>query len=353
MAVILHIVESFAGGVLSFLADLTRYQVAGNEVHILYGLRAHTPTSLTEIFDSRVNLTKAEHFNGAVKTLLNPLAYREVRRRAEEIKPDIVHLHSSAAGFVGRMALPSIGFKMFYTPHGYSFLKQDSPRLLRKCFRATERILAEKAVTVACGKGEYEESVKLGGKPECVCNGINPESLDGFAGERTGSDNFTICTCGRIMCQKNPPLFNELARMMPDCRFVWIGDGEMRDVLDASNVEITGWKERNESLEILSGSDVFVMTSLWEGFPIALLEAMYLSKPCVVSNVIGNRDIVEDGKCGYICNSADEFTARLEELRQNCGLRREMGINSRNVIASEYTFDKVADRYEKIYFDNN
>lgn len=354
MAVILHIVESFAGGVLTFLAELTEYQAKSHKVYILYGQREHTPSSLAGIFDPRVSLIRSRHFNGAVKTLLNPRSYQEVRYYVKELKPDVVHLHSSAAGFVGRLALRHFGCRLFYTPHGYSFLKLDSPAVLRWCFFAVEHILFDRAVTVACGKGEYEESLKLGSSSaECVCNGIKPESLDCFRKEMPRNERFTVCTSGRIMFQKNPVLFNDLAQRMPECRFIWIGDGDMRDALTASNIEITGWKDRGESLKILSESDAFVMTSLWEGFPIALLEAMYLSKPCIVNNVSGNRDIVKNGESGYICNCTDDFVFALERLNRDEVLRRNMGENARNAVACDYTFDKVADRYEKVYFKHN
>lgn len=349
MAVILHIVESFAGGVLTFLADLTEYQAAHHDVYVLYGRREHTPVSLTELFNPQVKLIRAKHFNGVVKTMLNPLSYTEVHRLVKELKPDTVHLHSSAAGFVGRLALRHRGCGLFYTPHGYSFLKMDSSAALRKAYRAAERLLAARAVTIACGKGEYVESERLGARSECVCNGIKPETLDGFYRAETGNEHFTVCTSGRIMFQKNPSLFNEIALRMPDCRFVWIGDGVMRDRLSAPNIEITGWKDRNATLEAVAQADAFVMTSLWEGFPISLLEAMYLSKPCVVNNVSGNRDIVEDGKSGFVCNCADEFVHRLECLRQDGSIRRNMGDNARNTVACDYTFDKVADGYEKVY----
>lgn len=353
MAVILHIVESFAGGVLTFLADLTEYQAKNHKVYILYGKREHTPSSLSDIFDPGVSLIRAKNFNGAMKTLLNPMSYLEVRKYVKELHPDVVHLHSSAAGFVGRLVLRPADYGLFYTPHGYSFLKLDSPLFVRHCFRFAESIFSGRALTITCGQGEYKESLSFGGRSECVCNGIKPESLNEFKSESAENAMFTICTSGRIMFQKNPLLFNDLAHKMPESRFIWIGDGDMRDVLDAPNIEITGWKNHRESLDILSRSDAFVMTSLWEGFPIALLEAMYLGKPCVVNNIAGNRDIISDGNSGFVCGSAEEFVSRLSALKQDKILCRRIGENAINIISNDYTFDKVADRYEKIYFHNN
>lgn len=102
----MHVAEPFATGVLSFLVDLTRQQVEEYEVYILYGVRPLTPDNVSNLFDKRVHLIKIDSFKGAIGTVFNFKAYRDVRRWYKKIDPDIVHFHSSASGFVGRWALP-------------------------------------------------------------------------------------------------------------------------------------------------------------------------------------------------------------------------------------------------------
>lgn len=102
----MHVAEPFATGVLSFLVDLTRQQVEEYEVYILYGVRPLTPDNVSNLFDKRVHLIKIDSFKGAIGTVFNFKAYRDVRRWYIKIDPDIVHFHSSASGFVGRWALP-------------------------------------------------------------------------------------------------------------------------------------------------------------------------------------------------------------------------------------------------------
>ena len=75
-------------------------------------------------------------------------------------------------------------------------------------------------------------------------------------------------------------------------KFVWIGDGELRDQLTSENIEITGWADRSTAIRYAVNADVFLLPSRWEGLPISLLESMYMKKACVVSNVIGNRDVI-------------------------------------------------------------
>ena len=128
---------------------------------------------------------------------------------------------------------------------------------------------------------------------------------------------FTVFTLGRICYQKNPEMFNQVAEAMPDVKFLWIGDGELRDKLKSKNIEITGWVDRKTALEKSMAADVFVLTSLWEGLPISLLEAMYMKKPCVVSDVIGNRDVIQSGENGFVCDGVDEFVEAVRSIRRD------------------------------------
>jgi glycosyltransferase involved in cell wall biosynthesis len=106
-------------------------------------------------------------------------------------------------------------------------------------------------------------------------------------------------------------MFNAVAECMPETRFLWIGDGELRDELKSGNIEVTGWVSREEALRRAVNADVFLLTSLWEGLPISLLEAMYLQKLCVVSDVIGNRDVIRSGENGFVCRTAEEYKAAI------------------------------------------
>lgn len=75
---------------------------------------------------------------------------------------------------------------------------------------------------------------------------------------------FTVYTLGRICYQKNPTLFNEIAESLPDVKFVWIGDGELRDQLTSENIEITGWADRSTAIRYAVNADVFLLPSRWE-----------------------------------------------------------------------------------------
>lgn len=348
---ILHIAEPFATGVLSFLIDLTKKQVEKYDIYILYGIRPLTPPNVESLFDKRIHLIKIDDFKGALGTVLNPKAYQTIHKYYKQIKPDIVHLHSSAAGFVGRWSIPCSKTKVFYTPHGYSFLMKDGSSLKRLIYWSIEFISAKRpATTIACSEGEYKEAYKLSKNSTFVNNGINTSELKPYIQQQQSLHHpLKICTSGRILYQKNPKLFNAIAQLLPDAEFIWIGEGELKTELTANNIKITGWISRKEALKILQSVDVFILPSLWEGLPISLLEAMFLKKICLASNVIGNRDVIKSGVNGFICNTATEYAHILTQIsnqKLDCNTIKE---NAYQDILQNYNIDSMAEKYSKIY----
>lgn len=351
MQKILHIAEPFATGVLSFLIDLTKRQVEEYDIYILYGIRPLTPPNVESLFDKRIHLIKIDAFKGALGTVLNPKVYKILNQYFHQIKPDIVHLHSSAAGFVGRWSIPCSTTKVFYTPHGYSFLMQDGSILKRFLYWGIEFISARRpAKTIACSEGEYKEAYKLSKNSTFVNNGINIRKLEPYIQQlQKVHQPLRICTSGRILYQKNPKLFNDIAELVPDAKFIWIGEGDMKTELIANNIQITGWISREEALKTLQNADVFILPSLWEGLPISLLEAMYLKKVCIVSNVIGNRDVIKSGVNGFICNTATEYAHILKQIANQELDSNTIKENAHQDILQNYNVDLMAEKYSKIY----
>lgn len=351
MKKIMHIAEPFATGVLSFLIDITKRQVEEYDIYILYGIRPLTPPNVESLFDKRIHLIKINDFKGALGTVLNPKAYQTIHRYYKQIKPDIIHLHSSASGFVGRWCLPCSQSKVFYTPHGYSFLQMDSSALKRLIFWGIEYLSSKRnAKIIACGESEYKEAYKLTHNSTFVNNGINITELDSYTNQQEISHNpIKVCTCGRILYQKNPQFFNKVALLTPEIKFIWIGEGELRNQLTANNIEITGWLNKEEVLKTIQETDIFIFPSLGEGLPISLLEAMYLKKICIVSNVRGNKDIIKSGINGFICESPEEYSTIIKKYMNNEFNIKAIQENAHQDVKLNYNADLMAQKYDIIY----
>jgi len=328
---ILHIVEAFGGGIFTFLVDLVNATENEYDITIAYGKRRETPENFREYFSDKIQFIEIENFTRSIHLKRDWKAMSEVKKIMKKLQPDIVHMHSSKAGAIGRIAIRAKGRKLIYNPHGFSFLKKDDSALKRGIYKTIEKLLTfRKCTIVGCSQGEYEEAKKLSKNAVCINNGINIEKLKeetkGLQEKQIDFKHLKICTVGRIGYQKNPQLFNQIAEAFPDIQFTWIGEGELRETLTAPNITITGWKERKEVLQILNENDIFILTSLWEGLPISLLEAMYMKKLCVVSDCIGNRDVIIDGENGWIRKDLEAYkqvikqlnNTKIDILKQNC-----------------------------------
>lgn len=315
---LLHVVEAMGGGIFTYLVDLANELVNEFDIYIAYGVRPQTPSDYQKYFDPRVSLIKVDNFVREISPYNDLKALKEVKEIAKEIKPDIIHLHSSKAGVIGRLAFNGKTIPVFYTPHGYSFLMRDTNKLKRLIYWGIEKFFSYKKCTIiSCSPGEYYESLKLTENSTYVNNAINTIELQKkLDNVKEKEHSFTVFTLGRICYQKNPSLFNSIALSMPNIRFLWIGDGELRNELTAENIIITGWVDREEALRKSINADVFLLTSLWEGLPISLLEAMYMKKLCVVSNVIGNRDVIHNGENGYVCDSIEDYINAIKERKK-------------------------------------
>ena len=347
---ILFIVEAMGGGVFTYIVDLANELADSYDMYIAYAVRKQTPRNYKDYFDKRINLIEVHNFGRSINPVKDIMAFREIREIAKKISPDIIHLHSSKAGVLGRMAFNGKKVPLYYTPHGYSFLMENTSAFKRFFYRSIETICGKrKCTTISCSFGEHQESKKLTHNAVYVNNGINIEELQKLIKESVEIKEhpFTVFTLGRICYQKNPELFNQIALEMPDIQFVWIGDGELRDELTAPNITITGWAERRKALKYSLSGDVFVLTSLWEGLPISLLEAMYMRKPCVVSDVIGNRDVIHNKKNGFVCNGVSEYVQAIRETRD--GNVTALVENAYQEILDTYNTKIMAEHYKKIY----
>ena len=351
---LLFIVEAMGGGVFTYIVELANELVSKYDVYVAYALRKQTPADYSKYFDERVHLIKVENFKRSIDIKSDIKAFLEIRRIAKDINPDIIHLHSSKAGALGRMAFNGRKVPVFYTPHGYSFLMKHHSSTKRLIYKIIETVCGKRrCTTISCSEGEHKETLKINKRATYVDNGINVSELQEYiektqVNKDTNSEKqFTVFTLGRICEQKNPALFNEIALKLPDIKFLWIGDGDLRDELSAPNIEITGWMSRREALNRALSEDVFVLTSLWEGLPIALLESMYMKKLCIVSNIIGNQDVISTGRNGFLCENANDFVKYIENAKM--GKYSILIDNAYADVINKYNTQVMARRYSEIY----
>lgn len=315
------ICEAFGGGVFAYVSQLCNDMCESFDIYLAYALRPQTPNNFTKILDKRIHLIEVKRFGGSIFNINKDIQIiRELRHIATSIKPDLIHLHSSVAGGIGRIAFLNSKIPIVYTPHGYAFILMGASGFKLKMYQWMEYILGKtNSITLTCCKSEDEVAKTLTKRTTFIETGVNIEELSAQLDsiQPTKNQKFTVYTLGRTCTQKQPDLFNEIATLVPEARFVWIGGGELDYLLTAPNLELTGWKPRNEALAMGKGADVFILCSLGEAIAMSLIENMYMGKLILVSNVMGNKSVIQDGKNGFICNTAQDYANRIKDAMKN------------------------------------
>lgn len=349
---IVHVVECFAGGVFSFLSNLTN-ELDKEEYIVIYGInRDNTPSDFREKFPPNTKFIPWKSASRSLNPLTDLKALWElyiILKKIDDI--DIIHLHSSKAGFLGRIVSFLLGksSRTIYTPHAISFLRLDVSPKKRKIFIWMERFASFfGGKIVACSQSEKEAIEEQGIKNVTfINNGIKKLQIEKKVNT---SDKTTIISVGRLSIQKNPKLFNDIALEFidnPNIQFIWCGDGELKSELTSPNIKCTGWIERKELENYLSYADIYLSTSLWEGLPLSVLEAMSIGLPVVLSDCVGNRDLVDNN--GFLYINKIEAIKNINELLKNKIWINKKGHNSKIIVENNFNMRNMAISYLNIY----
>jgi glycosyltransferase involved in cell wall biosynthesis len=272
----------------------------------------------------------------------------------------VVHLHSSKAGFLGRLACRILGIKpVIYTPHCGAFLRTDISPLKRKFFRFLEWLggLFGGRV-VGCGPSEGELYRALGKNSTFVSNGVEPQSgkqLSASGARRPGTGTRLVSFTGIASFQKDPAMFSAIAADSAEAAregnfaFYWIGDGPLAKELDRNVLTLTGWKGTEEVAELLEKTAVYLSCSAWEGLPYGVLEAMNASCALLLRNVPGNRDLVIPGENGWLFDRVEEAVERLKTMLKDRMILEAMGKRSREILEQAYSMKQMGEGYRRVY----
>lgn len=349
---IAHVVETFSGGVHTFLMEITRH-LSGHDHIVIHGLVAgKSQSEHRKDFPPNVTLVPWPHANRDNGPLKDLKALASLYKLLRSQKFDVLHLHSSKAGFLGRLAAKANGDgSVVYTTHAAPFLRQDIRPLAKKFYVGLERF-SENLVgrVVCCSLSEAEEVRKQGIKCTYINNGT-------FLGEepkaKTFSQPLTVINCGRITEQKDPASFNEIAKHFASQTdlivFKWVGDGNLRRTLTSPNISVTGWLDRKAAAGQISKGDIFLSTSQWEGLSLAILEAMAQGKALVLSRCTGNIDMVREGINGHLFDNNRTAITVLEKMIEDTAKVDRMGMQSRQICSRQFDIRDTFEAYESLY----
>lgn len=302
-----------------------------------------------------------------------PGQFLTLARILSEHRPDVVHAHGSRAAFFARLADRRAGSRCVYTLHGIHADRAGSvarraaslgcERLLR---HRTARFIAVCASDVS--KGEALGVLSIG-STSVVHNGIEmPAAADGAAfradvAEVLGSswDGPLMLSIGRLHRQKDHGTLLRAWKLavgaFPEARLALVGDGPLRDeVLSMRSREglessVALLPPRRDIASAYAAADSLVLSSLWEGLPYVVLEAMAHGLPVVATAVDGVPEAVADGRTGLLVPAGDSpaLANALEIVLADADLRASMGAAGRERVADEFALDPMVDGVLRVY----
>jgi glycosyltransferase involved in cell wall biosynthesis len=320
---------------------------------------------------SYLTLKRSRCLTRPVHPLKDILAFWELFFYIKRIKARIVHTHSSKAGIIGRWAAFCANVPVVvHTVHGWSF-NDFQPFFLRWGYLWLERIAArisdsivtvsehDKAKGIACGVGCVQQYALIHyGIEEVFFKAQGFLVREEF---KVPPGNLVV---GMIACfkpQKSPEDFIRLAALIapvePNVTFLLVGDGALRAVvvkrIRGQNLEgrvfLAGW--RRDIPACIAAMDIVVLTSLWEGMPIVILEAMACAKPVVATHTGGIAEIVQEGETGFLVRPRDvqAMSAKVRLLLADGFLRERMGESAQRALGNDFCADKMAKDTARVY----
>lgn len=362
---VLHVLEALEGGTARHLVDLVTH---ANGVRHEVAMPRRRSVGITDE-SALAALTAAGvtvhvvDMRRAPPSPRNAVALAGLRRLVQRRRPEVVHGHSAVGGALARLAVWAVPTARVYTPNG---LRTDaaSVAMERGLGRLTDRL-------VAVSPSEGELVLRLGLVPPerlaVVPNGIAPEAPPA-AGvglrERLGLAPATplVGTVARLVPQKSPLVFvraaDLLARSQPDVHAVLVGSGRLRSQVEREVAAAPALAGRFHHLDVLPGVsgmlgdlDVFVLISAFEGGPYTPLEAMRAGAAVVLSDVVGNRDVVEPGVSGLLVPAGSPAVAAtaVAGLLADPARRRALVEAGRARVALKFTAKAMGAAMSQLY----
>lgn len=362
-----HVIESAGGGSGQVVIDLVGYGLRqGDAVTVVYAPERAAPNFIAALESMpavRIHKTSMRRAVGLHDIADAWNLWRTLRRAGPF---DIVHSHSSKAGALARLTGLLLWPRpaQIYTPHAFVTLAPDASRI----YKPLERILSwcgDRIIALSSVEARHARDVIgiAARKLAVVPNGI---ALDDSADRATArrklgwqDDAFIVGVVGRLAAQKNPrralEAFALFAAQHPTARLAFLGEGPLQDEVDAalSQPTLVGRAKRlagQRGRDFMSGFDVLLCASDYEGFAVVFLEALAAGVPIITTPVGGAEETVREGISGFIAEPTPialaTALARLAAMPESG--RSAMATQTRE-LAKAFTIETMGERTKAVY----
>lgn len=297
------------------------------------------------------------------------IAFREARRLFKELQPKIVHTHMAKAGAIGRAASRGTGARTIHTFHGHVLEGYFRPSVQRAFLEMERRLAKATDVLIAVSPEIRDALLDLGvGTPaqyRVIPLGFDLAEHLTVMGrsmklrDRLGvtADVPLVGAVGRLAPIKDLQTFLRAVRLLPAVHAAVVGDGEERSGLEllarelgiADRVHFTGWWM--DIPAAMADLDCVVLTSLNEGTPVSLIEALACGRPVVATDVGGVRFVVEHERSGLLVQSGDAAAtaAAVERVLSSPSASRSLVREGRGLVAARFHKDRLLRDIHSLY----
>lgn len=362
---VLHATETMKGGVGSVLRHLLLHRLAtsgSQSVHAVVPdahideLKTVPKDNLSCFRRSGRNLSSFASFGATL------------RRAVQHFQPDVVHLHSTFAGGLGRLTLRTFArgkvCPVVYTPHGFAFMI-ECPRWTRYLLETAEARLSALSDAIICVSQFERDSAAAAGIPTTrlrrIYNGVPaPKWLDqthrggGDAARAPSKSNrISLLFVGRFDRQKGLDVLLSAMALLPPDRFelavVGAAVNDTTGQMQRPNVRFAGWVPHQQLGTYYAAADVLVMPSRWEGFPLVALEAYGHGLPVLGSRCCSMPELIKDGETGRLfdVDRSEQIAAILQTTSRSDW--RRMGLAGRQFVGEFFTHDAMLDETDALY----
>lgn len=341
--------------IISGVQKVSLHEISELKNEIDYTLICKEKGQLSEVLKKQgVKVFFIESLSRNISLLDDLRSFISIYKLLKREKPDILHTHSSKTGVLGRFAAFFLGIRSVHTVHGYSF--PTTKNIFLKFFYFCVELVSAQT----CGKlivmnqrdmilskllFARKKTIMLNNGVECF---TPPEIIKNL------KNPLEILFVGRLEPQKDPMMFIEIISKLDTSKYNFkiIGDGSLhkemekkiRD-LDLKTVEMCGWKD--DVGVFLETADVIISTSLWEGMPLTIIEAMYYGVIPIVTEISGHVELVRNHEIGFLYKPGD-FSVVEKSLQILDANRAKLHLQKNNVQTHIMSHHNLKDRHAKI-----
>ena len=304
-------------------------------------------------------------------------AYKQLKNIIDENKYEIIHCHTPVGGVLTRLAArkarKKYNTKVIYTAHGFHFYK-GAPILNWIIYYPIEKVCARWTdCLITITNEDYEFAKKhlkakniehvngVGMNPERLKKELTQEEKDKFRSKLgIRKDDIVFSYIAELNANKNQILLIKtiqgLKKEQHNIRLLLIGDGPLKEqyqqYIKENNLEneIQLLGKRQDINELLSITNIYLASSIREGLPVNVMEAMYKGLPIIATDNRGHRELIHNGKNGYICekNDTENFENSIQKFLKDMSIINNMkGINK--ILVKKYELEAVKNKMEEIY----